>query len=67
MPVGLVKRFISISLTDSENIVVPMDDKVFVCCIRSPEFGPNTIIGIAINSKSIKFQEINDLLFAARS
>ena len=33
----LVKRFISISLADSENIVKPMDDTVFDCCIRSPE------------------------------
>ena len=33
----LVKRSISISLADSENIVKPMDDTFFDCCIRSPE------------------------------
>ena len=68
MPVGLVKRFISISLTDSENIV---DDNVFDCCIRSPEFGPisklSQFIGLVINLEIIKFHEIDDLLFAARS
>ena len=41
MPVGLLKRLISISLPDSENIVEPMDGNVFDCCIRSPKFGPN--------------------------
>ena len=41
MPVGLLKRLISISLPDSENRVEPMDDTVFDCSIRSPKFGPN--------------------------
>ena len=71
MPIGLVKRSISISLTDSENIAEPLDDKVFVCCIRSLEFGPisrlSQFIGLVINLEIIKFHEIDDLLFAARS
>ena len=40
VPVGFVKRFISISLSDLENIGELLGDTVFDCCTRSPEFGP---------------------------
>ena len=77
MPVLLVERFISISLSDLENIGELLGDTVFDCCARSPEFEkinmlpqlPNKyVIHMHSNSFQImKAQEIDDLLFAARS